>query len=88
MNPVQRPLENVFKHVPIIMDLAVAVAHVDAHRGGMIVPHGRHLTVPIHHNELLCAVLQPIERNNMLKPSLGLFLVLGLTLDGLVSLFG
>ena len=23
MNPVQRPLENVFKHVPIIMDLAV-----------------------------------------------------------------
>ena len=24
MNPVQRPLENVFKHPPIIMDLAVA----------------------------------------------------------------
>ena len=23
MNPVQRPLENVFKHPPIIMDLAV-----------------------------------------------------------------
>ena len=26
MNPVQRPLENVFKHPPIIMDLAVVVA--------------------------------------------------------------
>ena len=66
---------------------------MDAHlrwwnRDGMIVPHGRHLAVPIRRNELLCAVLQPIERNNMLKPSLGLFLVLGLTLDGLVSLCG
>ena len=24
MNPIQRPLENVFKHPPIIMDLAVS----------------------------------------------------------------
>ena len=54
----------------------------------MIIPHGRHLAVPIRRNELLCAVLQPIERNNMLKPSSGLFLVLVLTLDGLVSLCG
>ena len=33
MNPVQRPLENVFKHPPIIMDLAV--------RGGQLYNNSR-----------------------------------------------
>ena len=29
MNPVQRPLENVFKHPPIIMDLAVTNSNIE-----------------------------------------------------------
>ena len=38
MNPVQRPLENMFKHPPIIMDLAVASHMVCNTHGTLVSP--------------------------------------------------
>ena len=55
MNPVQRPLENVFKHPPIIMDLAVDLDSA-SRTGKIVIGHHIRSMVPCSARSALGAV--------------------------------